>query len=457
VGHSATESDGRDILSSSLRTVRRRLFLGRLLRALSLDALIFASLFALALAAERMFAFGLDSLLVLASCGGLWLVTSLSRTFLFGGVDESAAATATDVRLGLKERVASAVYLRDGLRKGKRKGPESRQDSAWGDEWGNAVYQDSVDALRDADVKKHFPLRIPRMIWLATAPVFIAAALWIWMPHLDLLGYDAERQAEAAMRKDVAEAKKDAISELRRLEAQAEDEQNTELQKLVEELRKQMEQHSTQNPQKGKQSEPSGEQAKKRALTQISKQLGNIRKQLSNEKKFQEARKTLQQMQRASLKDAKLTRKLLSALKRRDLKQAGKELQALQKELQSLADKKKSPKGHNKDEKKRLQQMSEELSQLSRRMKASRGLSGGLGQASKGMKGMNFQQANDGLQLSRKELDALAKTLDKMDMLQKAQNALQKAQQKLSKINKHKCPNCGKKRASKPGQKPGGT
>ena len=425
-----SEPASRDLLSSSLGCVRRRLFLGRLLRAASLDALIFGSLWALALAAERAFSFGIDPLLALAGCSGLWLLVSVSRTAIFGRVDEREAAMATDAGLELEERVSSALYLRDH--------PGTREDS----EWSELVYRDSINVLRDADIQRHFPLRLPRLIWLSAAPLLAATALWIWMPDLDLLGYDADRQADASMRTDIAEAKKDVVDELRKLQAQAPDKESAELRKIIEELRKQMERTALRSSPGSDRVAPSGEWAKRRALTQVSRQIDGIRKRLAGDRRFQDARKALEQTRRAG----------------RDLPQVAGELDELRKHVGRLAEKKDgSPEGLDEKDRKRLDRLSEELRQLARGMKSPRGLGSALSQISTGLSGNDLRQALDGLQLSRQELESLVEDLDRMELLEKTRRALEKAQQKLAKISKHECPNCGKSRSPEPGQKPGGT
>jgi hypothetical protein len=458
-GRGGSGGDGqRDVLRRALRRVRRRLLLDRLLRALSVDAIVFACAYAALLAVERSSALGWNPLALLAGCAGAWIATSVMRSCLLSRVGERSAAATIDARLALEERVSSAVYLSGH--------PAAREDP----EWARLVVEDSVRHLRGADIARHFPLKPPRIAWLVALPAASAAAVWLWMPGLDLLGREAERRIAEAMRRDVAEVQKDVASELARLEAAAEERKDPELASLLVALEKALEKASEEAavraPKEGERGSASAEEAKKRALAELGAQHERLRRELDSQRKFQEARKTLEQLERASLKDLKdlkdgtRARQLLGALKRRDLRSAGKQLDDLEKQLRDLDGKARSPAGLSQDEKKRLEELAEELARLSRSLEgagASRGLAGGLEKAAAGLEGLDLEQALDGLQLFRKDLDELAKSLEQLAVLEDAKDLLEKAQDELAKLDKHQCPNCGKPRVAQPGRQPGGS
>jgi len=419
------------------------------LRALAIDSIIFASIYAALLCIERSVSYGWSPWILAGIVAASWIVCSFVRTAIFGRATERDAAVATDDRLHLKERVSSAVYARDEL-------AESQKEDRSG--WGQLVYSDGVRYLEGADVKQHFPLRLPKFVWFTALPVAVAISVWIWLPNLDLLGYEADRAVAEAMKRDIEKAKDDLIAALQKLDAKPEEEKNPEIQKILDAVRKQLEQQAAAKPKPGKTGEAAAQQAKKQALTQLGKQLQKVNKQLSQNKKFETARKTLEKMQQQSLRGQKVTRKLSQALKNRNLRQAQRELDKIQKQIEKLQKQTQNgKKALTKEQRKQLQDLAEELYRLGSRMGPKRGLNSGMSMASKGLKGMNFDQAMKGLQLSKRDLEDLAKQQSQMQTLQQAKQALQKAQQQLAKVNKHKCPNCNKPRTAKPGSKPGGT
>jgi len=449
----ASARSGRDdLLTRSLRRVARRLFAARLLRALSVDAVVFASLYALALAAERSFALGLEPLPLLGATALAWVFASVARSFVFSRVDEQLAATETDARLALRERVASALWL--------RRSPGERDDA----EWAELVVRDGVRALERADLRAHFPITVPRLLWSVCVPALAATALWFWMPALDLLGVDAERRVAEAMRRDVDDVREDYLAALEAIEAEARESQHAELERFLAELREQAALAGRRVDPSGEESggdgaRPEADLAKREALAQISKQLESVEKRLAVSEHLRDARKALEELRRESLQDTNLTRRLLSSLKRSDIGGAQKELDRLGDELRDLKSRSETAGGAlSAEQKSRLDQLAEELARLASRMPSSRaGLASGLSSASRGLQGLDLDKALEGLELSRQDLERLAKDSAELEMLAKTEEELQKAQQQLSKVDKHQCPNCGKPRLEKPGQKPGGT
>ena len=281
-----------------------------------------------------------------------------------------------------------------------------------------------------------------------------AVALWLWMPGLDVLGLRVDREAEAEVRREVEKEKKSLQDKLDEIAAEAKREDLPDLQKLIDSMRQQVENKKKDGQATKRPKEVGAGDAKKRELVKLT-QREDLLKRARDAAKFQNARKALEQLSRTRLKNSDLTRKLLDALKKRDLKRARKELDALKNKIGKLA--KKDLKRLTKEEKAELQKLAAELGKLSDKLNSMKGLSKALKNAASGLKASDLSKALQGMKLSDEELDQLAKQMQEMDLVERSLELVKLSKEQLSKLQKHHCPDCGKPKPNKPGQKPGGT
>jgi hypothetical protein len=436
--------DARRLIGARLRRVRRRLHARRFLRVFFQDFLAASVLFAIFLVVHRLVDAGIDPLAAFAAILGAALTASLVRGGLFGRGTLLDAAMLADDRLALKERLSSALYLdRPAV-----DGAGSRES------WRSLIERDGARAIAAADLRASFPIRLPRTALWALAVVLLTLVVpWV-LPQQDLFGWRGIRQADAAMKEQLAKQVEELkqSEELQELEKLADEKADAELKAILDALR-QLEAKPEEKPEAAPdpQKDP-GEEAKKNALVEMNR-IEELLEKKTQKGDFEELNELLDSMRTARLDPSALTRELQKALKDGDLKKAGEELGKLEEELERLGDKQKDGALSN-EELERLEKLQDELMALAR---SSAALSK-LGQGLKGLKGAG---------LSSKDLAQMLRNLDQMKLdiksLQELQRQLQTLQQSLElvKLSKqelaklHKCPECGKLR--KGGMQPGGT
>jgi hypothetical protein len=429
----------------------------KLLRNGAADLLVSLTLFLGLLLLDRLalpgFAVpGVFGLLVAVS-----LCVSLMRTLLFGCPTYFETAMVADATLRLKERVSSALYVRDLM----LTGTQERFD----DDIQALLERDAAVVLKDVSPKEHFPLRWPRQApWLALI-LLLSGLLALWLPSYDFLGIGRRETAGKELKNAVEEKQKELDRRLAELEKEAEEKRTPEAKELLELLRRE----ELKNEQKPVGENPAAQNnagdkspgnPQKVAMVELARREDGLKKGLESEKfdKLKDARKALEKL---GLKDAKLTRKLQSALKEGDFEKAKKELESLQDEFEKLS--KKAASELTPEEKERLSQLADELSKLSRDAGALSNLSQALSKASAGLSAGDMAQALEGMNLSEEELDSLSKLKSEMGILDQALELVKLSKEELSQLcpqcGTPSCPDCGKPQCgcSKPGMKPGGT
>ena len=164
---------------------------------------------------------------------GRWLAASLAAAVLAASLfatlrapSRDTVATEIDHRFGLRERISSAIAIRDDDR-----------DSAFGESL-------LADAERHADrlaIPDQFPLRPAKAVWVPTVAAAILAAAWVWVEPAQLadtaavtIDSDEVRQVKAAteeLKKRIARQRRKAEQEgieesqelFRRIEAELDD------------------------------------------------------------------------------------------------------------------------------------------------------------------------------------------------------------------------------------------
>ncbi|MEM7230886.1 MAG: hypothetical protein AAF517_01845 [Planctomycetota bacterium] len=460
-------------LYSALDRVRSRLFADRLLRNLSRDLVIALVGFCGLLVADKALAFGWGWQWTLGSCLGAGVFLAVFRSICFGRVSVSEAASATDDRLGLKERVATAVFLDGSNKPGGAELSAHQRDMYGSDEWRQLIVDDGARRLDGVPIAEHFPVKPPRSArWLIPLAILPFPIVY-FLPSFDLLGLGEEREAVAEEKKALKKEIEQLDTDLEKIANEAKRQGLPDFDKVLEKLQKIAQlsnEKKNDDAQAGKKA-GGNEHAKKTALVQLNKREEVIRSELT-QAKFQNLKQAIDSINRSDRVPLKRARELQRAIKKGDFKKALKELRKLQRELRALARKPKDKR--TAEEQKRLNdlrdKLSKDLNSLSKQTQSLGQLSKSLSQASQSLSKNNMQQAMQKMDLSAQQLQKLGLTKQQLSMLQQINQRIQQSKQGLQKPSSnqkpHSCPDCGKpkppknpwkKNGQQKNQKPGGT
>jgi hypothetical protein len=182
-------------LDNHVRAVQNRLALLRLVEALVWAVLAFAAGFALVIVAERALRYTLPRP-VWFVCGGIGVAFFAAMLYaVLRRPSARYAAIAIDEKLGLKEKISTALYVRPS-----------------NDPFAVAAVRDAERTAENVVVQsgRYFPLRVPvRATYLAIGMLLLAFGLKAWMPEMDLFGRQARQQrlVEAQMKHDQAKVR----------------------------------------------------------------------------------------------------------------------------------------------------------------------------------------------------------------------------------------------------------
>lgn len=460
----------RELITRALRRLRRRVVVQRFFDHAAFDLAAALLLFLLVLAADRVAApglasFGLFGLFLLAAAA-----VSAARTFLFRFPSLFQAAVLADRRLELKERVASALYARELLGAGETgcRGETGRWGTggvlAFHADLGWLLEREAAAALERAALAERFPFRLPRRAALAALALLLAnGMLALWLPSYDLFGIARREAAKKELQLSVEEKKKELDRRLAELAEQAEEKRTPEAKKLLELLRAQaVEQEKKKEENAGAQSTPGEKEPgdpQKQAMVELGRREEEIKKGLQGEK-FDKLKDSLKALEKLGLREAKLTRKLASALKEGNFEKAKQELDSLRDDFEKLSRKESSQ--LTPAEKERLEALARELERLAKESNSLDRLGRELAKAGASMSAKDFPQAFQGLDAAGNELESLASLASEMDLLDQALELVRMSKDDMARIcpqcGTPYCPDCGKPQcACKPGQKPGGT
>ena len=436
------------VLVHFLRRIRRRVIADRFLRNASTDLAISMAFLAGLVVVDRVL---LPGSLRPAMAMGLILASiavSLVRTAILARLDLFHTALLADSRLKLKERVSSAVFIAET-------GPPDP-----GSSWHQLIAHDAERSLAGVRLEESFPLRAPRrsLAWLGAVSI-ACAALVLWFPAFDVLGIATRKEAAAKTKEAVREEEKKLDEKMAELVRKADD---PELRKLLEALaRTAIEPRKPEAPGEKQKAEPATGDPKKEALVNLSRREDELRQARTGEKlkPLEDARRAFEKL---PLKDADLSKKLREALKEGKFEEAKKELDALKDEIADLS--KKRPEEMTEAEKEKLSKLASELARLASDSKTLSKLSQSLSNASSGLSSKDFQGSLESLELSREELESLARLAQDADVLDQALELVQLTKEDLQSLQSCPecgtayCKDCGKPQcACKPGNKPGGT
>ncbi len=251
-------------LDEHVAAVQNKLALERFTIALAWGGVVLAAVVWLAVLVDRVF-------LLHPPRPALWLyagvVLMLAAAFGYAlrkrpGARE--AAVAIDQKLGLKEKISTALYIRPS-----------------DDPFARAAVRDAEETARGlvVNLHQHFPMRFPRPAYGAIALALAAAMSWQWIDPMQLFGREEKHRQEVAQHDKIEAAKKTVATALATVNAIPKSAANDEAIKLARnELQAMLNQPIT-DPNK----------ANRTAVKALQDVHEAIKQQIKNSTKFAEA------------------------------------------------------------------------------------------------------------------------------------------------------------------------
>lgn len=292
-----------DPVRTVVRRAARRLFLGRFFDALLAALAGGVVLAALALVAERAFAFGTPWRWVAIGLGAAAVIGSIAWA-AWRRPREVEVAQRVDERGGLREALSTALYVeRDG------------------DSWSAATVDHARRMAQGVDVSRLFPARTPDRWWWPVASAALLVILILSVPQGDVMGWLAKRNEEKKQDAELQQAKTEVKAQEQELQEAIAKIDDDKLREAAGEAA------SPDKPQ-------SAEDVKREAirkLTSVQDRLKELRAGEKGQKLDAIARKMAQLKQPGPGPLEKATQ----ALQRGDFRQAAEELQSLADRLAS--------------------------------------------------------------------------------------------------------------------------
>ncbi len=332
-----------------------------------------------------------------AGAGLLWIVawTWFRRVRLFD------AAVRADETLGLKERLSSALLIRQ---------PRNEAEIA--------VLQDASQTAEGIRPLRHFPSNLKREFRWAAIPLTALVALWLLMPQFDLVAKRAEKKTELMEVK--TQVKKEAAKELEGLAKQVAETTELKQTQLAKDVQIEMAALAKKIGEKQVDSEE--------AMAKLSKMSDKIaERQADLEKKLAKAGN----MQ--NLGEGKMTREISKALEKGNFAKAADALEELKKKMES---------GQlSKEEKESLQK---EMKAMAEKMGKDSPAGKALAKAAEKMAEGKMAEAMGEMENAMgemKDMEAMLKEMKECDSLKYDMDARNKAMSGKPGI----CESCGKK------------
>src|SRR5581483_896824 len=163
-------------LDQHVAAVQNKLALERFVHALVWTLFAFAALVAVDILVSRLFHYQISQprIWFWSACGAAGL--SALVWAILKRPSRKAAAVAIDQKLGLHEKVSTALYMRNST-----------------DPFAIAAVKDAENTAGKVAINywQHFPLRIPNSAWGTGAMAAVALLLFAFLPQLDVLGHEA--------------------------------------------------------------------------------------------------------------------------------------------------------------------------------------------------------------------------------------------------------------------------
>jgi hypothetical protein len=179
-------------LDDHVSAVRNRLALRLFVVALGWSSAIYALLVLLAVLADRVFLLRLPQPMLWLYSGAAAAVVAALGYALHKRPDEHEAAIPIDQKLGLKEKISTALYIRTNK-----------------DPFAQAALRDAEETARIVvvNMRQHFPLSFPRPVF-ATAALVIAAMLSSKLDPMNFFDRRATEDKRVAQQASVEQAHK---------------------------------------------------------------------------------------------------------------------------------------------------------------------------------------------------------------------------------------------------------
>ncbi len=367
----------------------------------TLRALFHAALVALAaVLVHKIFAWPLPVVPGLIGLGAAALAIGVAAAFL-PGIPLHVAAGVVDERAGWKERLSSALAIRDVANPMEA-----------------ALVADAVARLRSTSPSELIPLRAPGELKLIPLALLLTAGLAWWMPSFDVLGTSAEAKKKAEDKKKVGEALQKLQDKKKELEkGEAQSEAVKQIVKKIDAMVQEFEKNPPSDP--------------KQALAQLNPLSDELKKMKDEAGKAQAMAERIQQ---AMQKDQGEAGELGNLLKAGKFEAAAQELAKMRNALQEG---KLTP-----EQKEKLRKQMDKLAEELSKKKGLEELEKKLADAQKGLQ-QDKEEMLDGLQ---DELSKLDDGLKDADALSDALKDLEDLADALAQGEKE-CPSCGKKKS----------
>ena len=378
-------------LERQIRTAQHRLWINRWLSAGARSLTVVVAVFAAVVLVQRAFTISIPLMATGLGLAGAGLIASIVWT-LVHREGESHAAAALDQAAGLRERLSSARYCRDG-----------------DDPFAQAVVADAEHISESLSARRHIRLTVPRSVGSAGFAVAVAALMFLvpvgWLTSTEAADLDeqstAVREAHVAVKRQM-----DRVRELL---------DNTP---ALDDLKSQLD--GLEKPTGGQIKKPGD--IRHAALKKIDN-LADAVKQKRDDARHNavnEMRKMLRSLKVTKTPNAP-TEKLAKALRAGDFKTAKEEINALREQLATL--KFDDDKEFVKKLSKQLEELAKQLESKSKNQEemAKKLRDAGLNEeqikrALEALKKKDFDQLNKELQakgLDKKQADKLTKELKK--------------------------------------------
>ncbi|HEX3356426.1 MAG TPA: hypothetical protein VHS31_05530 [Tepidisphaeraceae bacterium] len=171
-------------LDQHVAAVQNKLALSRFIEALAWAMLVFAALVTLDIIVARVFhvQFSHPKIWFWSAAG----VAALAAMFwaMAKRPSREHAAVAIDEKLGLREKISTALYVRGST-----------------DPFAVAAVKDAEATAGNVVLNyyKHFPIRMPRATYGLCAAIIIALGVGFWFPQMDLFGTKAKAEQVASV------------------------------------------------------------------------------------------------------------------------------------------------------------------------------------------------------------------------------------------------------------------
>ena len=389
------------------------------------------------------------NLIWLVGSGVIALVVSLAWTF-FSHRSEMEAAVELDLRYGLKERVASSLFLE----------AEDLETRA-----GKALVEDAIRRVERIEVSEHFRLGLGRRPWLPLVPAIAAFLVIAFLNNRIDTNQAQASQNKLQLTKQVKQSAKTLQKKIEKKKKEAIAKGLKDAAGLFKDIEKQAKKLSDKDkPDRNKAVVKLNDLAKQ--LEQRRNKIGgekSLKKQFENLKKMGKgpADKVAEAMKKGDFKKAmneldKLGKKLAeNKLNEKEKKQLQKQMQKMQEKLNDAANANKQAMDKLKQEIKKQQQqgnnqaaakMQEKLDQMQQnkpQMDALKKLADKLGQCQKCMKQGDQKGAQQAMKQMKGQLADMQKQLDEMKMLDDMMDQINEAKNQMG------CKQC---KAGKDGQ-----